>query len=229
MFCSFAFTAALIAARGPRAAVLALLSMLATFSSLSSGAYTAVATQVFLLSWDRALRAVRRRWLILAGLGAAAYVVVDLLSNRSPIAVFISYATFQPHTAYHRILIWEYGSAVVWANPLFGIGFNDWARASWMSSSVDNFWLLMAMRHGLPGFAFIALAVLLTIAAVARSHGGAAEGDDRTRVKYAVMMVSICIAICTVHLWGATFALFMFLIGAGACLAERSPQPRQPR
>lgn len=252
MFSSMALTASLMAFRGPKAVAMAALGMLATFSSLSSGAYTAVATQLFLLSWDRVLRAVRRRWLILLGLAAAGYVVVDLLSNRSPIAVFISYATFQPHTAYHRILIWEYGSRTVWANPLFGIGFGDWERAGWMSSSVDNFWLLIAMRHGLPGFLLIALAVGLVIAGVARAlrrspadparagaapaHPDQADPDpahpdpaDPLRTRYAIMMGAICIAICTVHLWGATFAFFMFLVGAGACLAEPTPQARPQR
>jgi hypothetical protein len=232
MFCSMAVTAALTAFRGWKAAAMAVLTILATFSSLSSGAYSAVAVQLGLLGWDRALRALRRRWLLLLGLFAAAYVVVDILSNRSPLAVFISYATFQPHTAYHRILIWEYGSRTVWANPLFGIGFRDWERAAWMSSSVDNFWLLIAMRHGLPGFALIALATGLTVAAVARGPGGdPAGGDpaDALRARYAIMMSAICIAICTVHLWGATFAFFMFLIGAGACLAEPTPKARPSR
>src|SRR3954466_10503300 len=57
--------------------------------------------------------------------------------------------------------IWEYGSASVLNNPLFGVGFGDWARASWMTSSADMFWLVNAMRHGLPAGLLIMSAFLL--------------------------------------------------------------------
>ena len=45
-------------------------------------------------------------------------------------------------------------------HPVFGIGLNDWTRPWWRAkmASFDNFWLLQAMRFGLPTLIFLALA-----------------------------------------------------------------------
>jgi hypothetical protein len=37
-------------------------------------------------------------------------------------------------------------------------------------------------------------------------------------------MAAIALAACTVHLWNNTFGFFMFMLGAGAWLADR-PRP----
>jgi len=49
------------------------------------------------------------------------------------------------------------------AHPVFGIGYGDWARPNWIPASVDNFWLLTAMRHGVPGLGFLAAAFILVL------------------------------------------------------------------
>ena len=105
----------------------------ATFLSLSTGALVSIAVQVAFMVWDRVTRRIRRRWTILAGLAVAAFVTVSLFSNRTPFHVFVTYLTFDVHSSYNRILIWDYGTAEVWRHPLFGIGFNEWERPSWMS------------------------------------------------------------------------------------------------
>src|SRR5690606_18571294 len=80
----------------------------AVFFSLSSGPLTALTVQMGLIAWNRVMRSVRRRWMLLGGLFVAAWLVVDFLSNRTPVHVFITYFTFNVGTAYNRILIWEY-------------------------------------------------------------------------------------------------------------------------
>ena len=51
----------------------------------------------------------------------------------------MTYFTFSTTSAYNRIIIFEYGSAEVMRNPIFGIGLGDWIRPVWMSDSMDNF------------------------------------------------------------------------------------------
>ena len=150
LFCSVAMSLIFVGMRnimslGKRVAG-GMVITLGVFLSLSSGALLALLLQFALITWNYMLRNVKRRWLLLLGLFVLAYVVVDLLSNRTPIRVLMSYATFSAHTAYYRSIIFEWGLINVMNNPLLGLGFRDWIRPSFMhSGTVDNFWLVMAM------------------------------------------------------------------------------------
>ena len=165
LFTSSAFSLTYVALKGEigdaRRIVSAALAGLCCFLALSSGAFLALLMQLFLIGWATVLAGMRRRWVLLLALAVAAYLLVDLLSNRSPIRVFFSYATFSAHNAYWRGIIFEWGmknvlgdpAAGVAGHPFFGLGLNDWVRPFFMrSGSMDNFWLVQVVRYGLPGF-----------------------------------------------------------------------------
>ena len=90
-----------------------------TFTSLSSGPLLAATLQIGIVGWGWITR---NAWWALVGLAVLGYVVVDLLSNRSPVNVMISYLTFNSASAYWRLHIWNFGIQEVWRHPLFGIG-----------------------------------------------------------------------------------------------------------
>ena len=94
-----------------------------TFTSLSSGPLLAAAIQIGIIGWGWITR---NAWWVLIGLAVLGYVVVDLISNRTPVQVLITYLTFNSASAYWRLHIFTYGSAEVWRHPLLGIGLNDW-------------------------------------------------------------------------------------------------------
>ena len=151
-----------------RALPLTGLAAFMTFMSLSSAPVLAGMLQFGMIVWEKVTGA---RWKLLALLGILAYIVVDLLSNRTPVEVLISYGTFNQGTAYNRVLIWNYGMENVMGSPIFGIGLNDWVRPWWMhSGSFDNFWLLQAMRYGIPAFVFLALAIAASIWSITRAQ-----------------------------------------------------------
>ncbi|QLQ19994.1 MAG: hypothetical protein HZT43_17240 [Exiguobacterium profundum] len=122
---------------------------LATFLSASGGPYLVLMMQGFVAVWERTFRNIRSRWLMLMALFALVYLGIDLFSNRTPFHVFVTYFTFSTQSAYNRILLFDYGTAEVARHPFLGIGLGDWTRPAWMSDSMDNFWLLEAMRYGL--------------------------------------------------------------------------------
>ena len=196
--------------------------IVATFFSLSMGAYLGIIIQLMLMTWGFVLRNVRLRWKILGILTTISYVVVDLLSNRTPFQVFSSYIAFDAHTAYWRVLIFKYGMENVWHNPFFGLGYYDtsWKRPDFMAtSSIDNLWLVFAVRYGIPGFILILgvyLAVLIglmrakLINPILRGH----------RDALVFSFIGLGIAICTVHLWSSSFVFMMFMLGSGAWFSD---------
>jgi hypothetical protein len=191
-------------------------TMFATVLSVSSGALVAIFVQAGLLGWDLVTRRVHRRWLVLTILFVIWYVTIDALSNRTPVTILISVATFNSGTAWNRVLIWEYGSAEVWRHPLIGIGFNDWLRPAWMGESVDNFWLVIAMRGGIPAFLSLAGAYLITMWRVGRMAFSADPRLALCQRGYLVALVGIFVALCTVHVWGGTYVYLAALVGSGA-------------
>lgn len=186
-----------------------------TFLSLSAAPLMSVMLQVALGLWEQVTRG---RWWLLLGIAVAGYVVIDLLSNRNPITILISMATFSAHTAWYRILIWDHGTAEVLRHPLVGIGLNDWSRPAWMhSGTVDNFWLLTAMRHGLPGLGLVLGGIAWHAAAMIRLRGLSA-GEKAVRLGHLVALAGTVMTLSTVHIWDELLSFVMFYIGAGAFL-----------
>jgi len=117
------------------------------------------------------------------------------------------------------LLIWQYGSASVAQHPWFGIGFGEWVRPHWMGSSVDNFWLLIAIRHGIPAAALIFLACVAVIGRTAFTSRLPQDVQDY-RTGYLISLIVFMLVGCTVHFWAAVFAWFLFLLGSGAWILD---------
>jgi hypothetical protein len=203
LFCSTAFALAYTGFKGqistPMRYLLGLIVSMGVFFSVSSGAMLPMILQFILIFWAWALDKVSSRWTILMVLTAIAYVVVDAISNRTPIQVFLSYAMKN-----------------VWMHPLYGLGLNDWVREWFMhGSSVDNFWLLNTMRYGIPGFALIALGFALPIWNIAWHPIAAGSTTWLFRRAWMITWVGLVLTLCTVDVWAAILSYVGFLFGAG--------------
>ncbi len=231
LYCSVAFSLAFVALRGTvsnmRRFITSILIGATGFLALSSGALTAIFIQAALIVWATMFASVKQRWWILVVLFALAYVVVDVLSNRSPIKVFMSYATFSAHNAYWRAIIFDWGVGNVIGSvekgivgsPIFGIGLNDWIRPHFMNSgSMDNFWLVMAVRYGLPGLILLAIGYIYAIARIMRRNF---EGNERLtliRRAWVFTFLGLTFTLCTVHVWTNIYSFTFFMFGAGIWL-----------
>lgn len=194
------------------------------FLSLSSGALLSGLLQIGLLSWSYIFRNFQRKWLMLLGLFALMYLTIDLLSNRSPSKVMMSYATFSAQTAYYRSIINDYGMRNVWANPIFGLGLRSWVRPSYMiTGSVDDFWLVMAMRYGIPGFLLLAAGYLAGIVKVGLRNFDGDARVSRLRLTWMITFAGLSFTLVTVHVWTAIYSFTFFLFGAGMWMADYSP------
>jgi O-antigen ligase len=223
LFCGSIFALTQAVARTKRAGLVrrllpALVASTALLS-MSSAPIAGLVMQGALMSWNGVLRRYRSRWKILWVLMLAGFLVVDFGSNQTPIKFYISHFTFDKATGWFRILIWEYGSASVLNHPLFGIGLGSWARPKWMPDSVDNFWLLTAMRYGIPALVFILGSCLWTLFAIAFKP----KLDEKLqsyRVAYLICLVAYLFVGTTVHFWTAAYVWFLFLLGSGVWLLD---------
>ena len=229
LFCSVVFSLTFVALKGRispvRRYVSSAVVVAAGFLALSSGAFLAILLQLGLIFWNTVFARVRIRWVLLVALFGLAYIAIDLLSNRTPIRVFMSYATFSAQTAYWRSLIFEYGTANVWASPVFGIGLNDWVRPDWMgTSSVDNFWLVMAMRYGIPGFVFITLGYAGAVIAIMRRKFTGDAVLSQLRLAWVFTFLGLSFTLSTVHIWTSIYSFVFFMLGAGFWMITAQPQ-----
>lgn len=218
LFCSIAIANLYYLNRERLARVIPLtsLAVFMTFNALSSAAILSAVLQAGMIVWDKVTGS---KWVLFACLSVIAYVVVDLLSDRSPIEVLISYATLNQGTGFNRILIWRYGTQNIAANPVFGIGLGDWERIWWMKPSVDNFWLLTAMRYGLPAAFFLIGGIVWSFWRIFAARG-LSHQENECRNGYAVAAVAFFFTLATAHVWGSTSVLMMFYIGAGVWIAQ---------
>ena len=182
------------------------------------------AIQIGLILWGRLTG---NRWWLLTILFSVTYVTLDLLSNRGPVILMIETLTLNPQTAWWRVHIWNFGTQSVMAHPFLGIGLNDWARPEWLASTVDNFWLLLAMRHGLPAALMLVLGLVWHVWQIIRARD-LSDADAQIRTAYIISFVALCFGLSTVHAWGAPSVLIMFYFGMGSYFYTGGTQPAGP-
>lgn len=228
LFCSTALSITMISLKGVLPNIwrytLTTSAVLGVLLSLSSGALLPMALQIGMYVWAWALQKQKNRWWFLIALMATGWVVIDILSNRSPMLVIMSYATFSAHNAWWRLHTFEWGMVNIWANPVFGIGFNDWVRPPTMhTSSVDNFWLLTAMRYGIPGFALIVTGYFYALLKIIWRDFSTDALLSQIRLGWVLTFISLTLTLCTVHVWHSTYSYVFFLFGSGMWILNAQP------
>jgi hypothetical protein len=197
------------------------IAMVLTVISLSSAPLISAALQMAMIAWDRVLVLLKSRWIILGGGMALLLGGFQVLYPGGLIAFIIENLIFIPLTGYARIEIFDFGIMSVYNNPLFGVGYNDWARAFWMGHpTIDNFWLLVAVSYGVPSLLFlwggIGLNILRSV-----TNKTLDEAEAAQRAGYLMALVGLMIVLGTVALWGAVSTFVLTYIGAGAWFAHR--------
>ena len=185
-----------------------------TLMALSSAPMLSVVLQLALIVWGKITRG---SWNLLLSIFALLFVFLELFSNRGPFVLFVEKMTLDPSTGWARILIWQYGIQNVLSHPILGIGMNDWVRPDWLTSSVDNFWLLVALRHGLPCLLCVLMAFLLHLIFLVRARN-LSEDARMLRLGYMITLCALLLLLTTVDVWDAVNVFVFFFLGAGAFL-----------
>jgi hypothetical protein len=186
-----------------------------TFISLSSAPVIALGMQFALMGWDRLMGGLRYKWVLLVVLLGASLLVVQLAAPRGIVGLVIENLAFDPATGWARTEIFEFGSAEVVRHPLLGIGLHEWIRPWYRTTSVDNFWLVTAMRYGLPALVLLAGGILLHLAIIASRPGLDPSMADLRR-GYIITWMGVIFVLATVHIWGSAPLLIFCYLGAGS-------------
>lgn len=230
LFCSVAFSLAFIALRDVTTTgwryLSSILVAMCGFLALSSGALLAIALQMALILWATIFSRLPWRWWLLVGHFVLAYIIIDIFSNRTPLRVFMSYATFSAHNAYWRSIIFDWGMKNIWGSPIFGIGMNDWVRPWYMKSgSMDNFWLVMGVRYGIPGFLLLAAGYAWAVFGLMRRNFEYDPVLARIRRAWVFTFLGLSFTMSTVHIWTNIYSFVFFMFGAGMWLLEVGKVP----
>jgi hypothetical protein len=203
---------------------------IATFFSVSSAPLLGCALGAACVAWEMWTRQLPNRAAITLSLVAAAWMSIELFSNRSAANALSNLVALDSWTAYYRLLIWQYATANIAEHPWVGVGLNDWARPDWMvSPTVDSFWLHSALTGGLPMVAFLGVGVILLLVRVnARSLMPETSERWQARLGWSFAVLGLCLQAFTVHYWGAMHAFFFFLLGLGAWMTDSGDGLERP-
>ena len=192
--------------------------------SFSSGPLGGLLIGLSLMTYNHVFRVVRGRWILFAAAVAGAVLLVMVVSH-NPLGYILSNFTFDPQSAYFRLLIWHYGSEALMRSPVFGIGLDtEWYREDWMPKSVDSFWLMSAMSFGIPGAILLGSTWITPFLLPRRRNAVYEDSLDWTaglRTTLNITMVVIVYIGLSVHFWGATWMLISILAGLRARLGAR--------
>ena len=91
-----------------------------------------------------------------------------------------------------------------------------------VSGSMDMFWLVNAVRYGLPGALLFSIPFVVILVQLMRN-----KTEDETfsacRKGLIISIVGLSLAGWTVHYWNSTYVLLMFLLGSGVWMLDVVP------
>lgn len=190
--------------------------MFATWLSASSAPILTLLVQLLLLVLEWVTRKIKRRDKLLAWATGIFVVLIETATGRG-IAGIVALMTINPGTAYTRRSQWNFAIDDVMRNPWFGFRPEAYTRPFWLAASIDNWWLLIMMRAGIPALILIALSALFVWIAIARREGPPLFNTLRTA--WGLMMIAVILGAATVTFFGKLQPLFAFYMGMGAALA----------
>lgn len=227
IFCSLAFSLVYVgladSMRWFRRAIVSGLIGICCFFSVSSGPVIGLAAQIGLIIWGGVFRGTANRWVILWSSTLIFYIIAELATGRGALYVIVSKISFSSQTAFARRVLFNYGVDQIARTPILGIGYKPIPLPKWMTGSVDNFWLFIALRFGLPAFILLAAAFLVAMIAAGRRDFTEDPELYPLRRAWIFTLVSLILVLATVAVWGELYSLVLFVLGSGIWFLNVDP------
>lgn len=153
-----------------------------------------------------------------AGLIAAVFV-----ASNNPVGWLIEHLLFDPASSYFRVYVFDYYFAQIAVHPFTGWGFGPVGSDDFLSvTTVDNVWIVCAVRFGLPMIFFLLLTNIGTFFFVSLRHEGK-QVDTYIRdagTAFTFGLVCLMGIGLTVHYWNAIWMLWAICLGTRASIKE---------
>ena len=95
------------------------------------------------------------------------------------------------------------------------------------SGSMDNYWLVMAVRYGIAGFITVAAGYVLVCWHIMRRDFTGDATLTQFRRAWVFTFLGLSFTICTVHIWTNIYSFVFFMLGAGVWLIRAVPSDGQ--
>ena len=195
-----------------------LIATIALFSSmvltLSSAPLLSSMFQAMVAILSKNWEGAKRFWLSAAFFVLSGAFLVNLISNRGFFPLLISHLTFNPATGYYRMFQWQYAMDDVIDNPLLGIGVSQWSRPDWLNYSIDSFWLLITMQHGIPAGFILLFCSLYIVFHVLNNLHKQHEYYRWMANAWVLSFMSLILIGFTVDYFGKLQPMFFFTLGS---------------
>lgn len=210
------------------------IASLGAIFTVSSAALLTIILTISLIAYRMVftrLLAMREKMIYLVYAFAGLFALLEVFSDSGAIRAIIRNFTLDPANGYYRILIWDYGTASVARNPLFGIGDAPMPRARWMvMETIDNHWLMLAVKHGLPCAVLTLAGVIIALWRCGTRNHWLNEYDRATTSGAIFALAASAIVGWSGAFWASNIAWFMLIAGVVVALSEQlPPHLRRPR
>ncbi len=193
-----------------------------TALGLSSSSMLNVALQGCLIVYERVLRPVGSKWLILIVSLPLLWFLFQMIAGQNFVDFVADHLVINPYVGEGRKEIFYWGMREAIAHPVFGIGKNDWVRPFWReSTTADNFWVASAFRYGFPHALSLMLAFVIQIVRVSL-QGGLDAFEGACRRGFCIALASLGVALFNHNLWGAVNVFVMLYLASGAWVYDRA-------
>ena len=200
---------------------------LGSFFTVSSAASLSLAASIALLvyNWLTA-KIANLTWRMFIIFASLFVFVAELGTGAGAFGLLMRFASFNAVSGYARVHIWNFGSKSVAKYPWFGIGYGEWERPVWLSDSVDNYWLLTAMRFGLLPSVCIGLATFLAVVLLMKKSTSSTGSDQQAERGVVMALAIFALGLVSVSVWLSVQVWYFVLLGITVSLAVGQRQPR---
>lgn len=196
--------------------------VISMITTLSSAPLLSLIFQSGIAILTRFWHSARRLWIALFFGGIAGAMLINAFSNRGFFGILISYLTFNPNTGYFRMMQWEHSMDDIADNPILGIGLigpglHDWTRpywiTDWFGNSIDSFWLLLTLQHGIFAAFLLLLASLYATFSTLNHSWKHTEATRWMVTAWLLSFLSLILIGFTVDYFGKLQPMFFFALG----------------
>ena len=195
----------------PKARVITAVLLVGMVMTVARGPWLGAVAAAVLLAVGQARN--RRRALALAGAGlllgavAGGWALNDYLDIKPGAVMSMS----QESALYRKVLFEKYVDIAL-AQAWFGWGLTTWPKVRGMAS-IDNYYLLIALMHGLPAMLMLVLLMLGSALQCIRRGLREPPGSHSPAFAFAGIFIAVFVALGTVYLGEQVLPLLFFVLG----------------